>query len=103
MLRIRRVSDHPLDFFAAQNRRELLPLARRRDRERRLVALQRRVEEEPQSVRHDIAGTPRSVTISQQVDEIGLHLVVTNLIGRPPIEPDAGVLRRTGRVSRATA
>ena len=60
MLRIRRLRDHLLDLFAAQNRGECLPLARRRDRERRAVTLQRGVKEKAQPVRHDIAGTPRT-------------------------------------------
>ena len=43
MFRICRLRDDLLDLFAAQNRREFLPLARRRDGERRTVALQRDV------------------------------------------------------------
>ena len=101
MLRIRRVRDHVLDLFAAQNRGQRLPLPRRRDRERRAVALQRRVIEEPQPVRHDIAGTPGPLTISQQMDEIGLHLVVRDLIGRPPIEPGESRHRPQIRFARA--
>jgi hypothetical protein len=76
MLRIRRVHDHLLDFFAAQNRGELLPLARRRNGEGRAVAFQRRVKEEPQPVRHHIAGAPGPLPLAQQVDQIRLHLLV---------------------------
>jgi len=100
MLRIRRVRNHALDLVVAQDGGQRLVLTWRRNRERRAVTLQRRVKEEPQPVRHDIAGTPRPLPLAQQVDEIGLHLVVRNLIRRPPIEPGESGHRPQIRLAR---
>ena len=58
MFRIRRLRDHALDLFVAQNGGQRLVLTRRRDSERRPVALQRRVKEETQAVRRHVARTP---------------------------------------------
>ncbi len=103
MLQIRRVGDHPLRPPRDSRSPGSLPGWRmRRNRERRPVALQRRVVEKPQPVDDDVAGIPRSLSIANQVQEIRLHLLIRNLVGRSVVELGQARDRRQVR-SRASA
>ncbi len=98
---IRRVGDQPLHVLPAEQRRELARLSHRRNPEGRPVTLQRRVIEERQRMHDDVAGTPRSVAIPNQMQQVRLHLRIRYLIRRPPVERRQPRDRPQVRLARA--
>ena len=81
MFEVRGVGDQVPDLRATQERREFAWLAWGGNAKRGAIALQRRVIQKAQRVDRDVARTPRPLTITNQVQQVGLHLLVGNLIG----------------------
>jgi len=86
MFQVRRVGDQPLDLLSTQHGRQGARLPRRRNGTRHAVALQRLVVEEAQPTHDDVAGTPRPVPIANQVEDVGLNLLVGDPVRRPMVE-----------------
>ncbi len=70
MFQIPHLCDQPRDFGTAEDRRERARTARRRHTERHAVALQRGVIRQAQSLHDDVAGTPRSLPLANQVQQV---------------------------------
>jgi hypothetical protein len=85
MLLVGGVGDEPVHFLTTHEGRQFARLPRGRDRERRPVALQRRVVKEAEAVDHDVAGTPGPPTLLQQMPEIRLHFGIGNLVRPSPV------------------
>ena len=84
---VRGVAEQSLEFVATQDHRQLARLPQRRDRERRAVALEGRVIEEPEPVHHNVARARRALQVANQMDQVRLDLCVGNLVRRSSVEP----------------
>jgi len=71
------------DFLAAEDLRQLLRLLGGGDVEVDLRVAERHMVEEPEGVRRLAARAPGQLALLDQVSEVGLHLVVGELIRRP--------------------
>jgi len=80
------LGDQPLDLVTTQQRGQCPRLSRGRNTERGAFALQRRVIQKPQAVDDDVARTPRSLPIPNQMQHVRLDLVIGDAIRRPVIE-----------------